>query len=142
MAARPFWIASSPFGLLAMTSSRKPRLTREDYAARFKAERARQQQRYCDAFGLWRRCANRRCRRESGCRGDAYACLKSVLAAVPHHTQWQARQDMLEGMPQNIGAPERAARQCMPLDFYGESVAQAVDDYFARFEPKRPPRAR
>jgi hypothetical protein len=56
---------------------RKPRVTRDEYATRFKAERARQQQRYCDAFGLWRQCTNRRCRRECGCRGDAYACLSA-----------------------------------------------------------------
>jgi hypothetical protein len=135
MAARR--IASSPLGLLAMTSSRKPRLTRDDYAARFKAERARQQRRYCDAFELWRQCTNRRCRRECGCHGDVYACLKRALVALPHHTQWQARQGMLETMPRNIGAPERAARQCMPLDFYSESMAQVIDDYFAGFEGKR-----
>jgi hypothetical protein len=120
---------------------RKPRLTRDEFAARFKAERVRQQQRFCDAFELWRQCTNRRCRRECGCRGDAHECLKRALAVVPHHTQWQTRQGMIDAMPQNIGAPERAARQCMPLDFYRETPAQAVAEYFSRFEPKRPTRA-
>jgi hypothetical protein len=32
--------------------------------------------------------------------------------------QWRVRQDILEATPANIGMPERAARQCMPLDFY------------------------
>jgi len=32
--------------------------------------------------------------------------------------QRRARQDILEATPRNIGAPERAARQCMPIDFY------------------------
>jgi hypothetical protein len=27
-------------------------------------------------------------------------------------------QDILTATPRNIGAPERAARQCMPIDFY------------------------
>jgi hypothetical protein len=116
---------------------RKPKLTRDEYAARFKAERARQQ-RFCDAFELWRQCTNKRCHRERGCRGDVHECLKRALAVVSHHAQWQARQDIIEVMPHNIGAPERAARQCMPLDFYRERPAELVAEYFARFEPKRP----
>jgi hypothetical protein len=39
---------------------------------------------------------------------------------VPHRLAWQARQDILTATPRNIGAPERAARQCMPLDCYLE----------------------
>jgi hypothetical protein len=120
-----------------MPPPRKPALTRDEYAARFKAERARQQQLYCDAFELWRQCTNGRCHRERGCRGDVHDCLKHALAVVPHRTQWQARQKMLETIPQNLGAPERAARQCMPLDFYGENAGELADDYFARFERKR-----
>jgi hypothetical protein len=117
---------------------RKPKFTRDQYATRFKAERARQQRLYCDAFELWRECTVKRCRREQGCRGDAHDCLKRAVTAVPHHTQWQARQTMIEAMPHNIGAPERTARQCMPLDFYRETAAQLAAEYFARFEPKRP----
>lgn len=118
-------------------STRKPKLTRGEYAARFKAERDRQQRRYCAAFELWRRCPHKRCRRERACRGDVDACLRRALDEVPHRIQWQARQDILAATVDNIGAPERAARQCMPLDFYGQSAAQAVAEYVARFAPKR-----
>jgi hypothetical protein len=51
--------------------------------------------------------------------------------------QWQARQQILAATPQNIGAPERAARQCMPSDLYIETTMQAVADYLARFGPNR-----
>jgi hypothetical protein len=110
---------------------RKRKLIGAEYAARFNAEKARQQQRFCDAFAFWRQCTKRRCRRECGCRGNAHECLKRAFGAVLHHTQWQARQDMIEAMPHNIGAPERAARLCMPLDFYTETTAQAVANYLA-----------
>jgi hypothetical protein len=53
---------------------------------------------------------------ERACRGDAKACLKAALARVPHNVRWRARQDVLDATPRNIGAPERAARQCMPAD--------------------------
>ena len=90
------------------------------YAARFAAEKARQQQRYCDAFDLWRSCEDKHCRRHRRCRGDADACLAKAVALdrVPHRLAWQTRQDILTATPRNIGAPERAARQCMPIDFY------------------------
>jgi hypothetical protein len=122
---------------IAYAPTRKPKLSASQYAARYSAERARQQQRYCDAFEMWRRCANKRCRRECGCRGDALACLKRLLVAVSHQAQWQARQRILAATPQNIGAPERAARQCMPLDFLAETAAEAAAAYFARFTPKQ-----
>ncbi|HEV3159831.1 MAG TPA: hypothetical protein VGZ89_07585 [Xanthobacteraceae bacterium] len=41
-----------------------------------------------------------------------------ALDRVPHREQWRTRQDILAAMPRNIGAPERPARQCMPIDFY------------------------
>jgi hypothetical protein len=123
-------------------SPRKPNLTADQYAARFKAERARQVRRYCDAFELWRRCMTRLCRRNNACRGDAHACLACAIDVVPHAIQWRTRQDMLAAMPQNIGAPERAARLCMPRDFCTETTAQAVADYLARFKPKSPRLAR
>jgi hypothetical protein len=37
---------------------------------------------------------------------------------VPQGVQWQTRQEILSVTPRNIGAPERVARQCMPIDFY------------------------
>jgi hypothetical protein len=90
------------------------------YAARFAAEKTRQQKRYCDAFELWRRCHLGRCLRNRRCCGDADACLAKAVALdrVPHREQWRARQDILAVTPRNIGPPESAARQCMPLDFY------------------------
>jgi hypothetical protein len=90
------------------------------YAARFEAEKALQQNRYCDAFALWRSCEHKNCRRNRRCCGDANACLAKAVALdrVPHRVAWRTRQDILTVTPRNIGAPERAARQCMPLDFY------------------------
>jgi hypothetical protein len=90
------------------------------YAARYAAEKARQQQRYCDAFALWRCCAEKYCRRHRRCCGNPDACLGKAVALdrVPHRLAWQTRQDILTATPRNIGAPERAARQCMPIDFY------------------------
>ncbi len=90
------------------------------YATRFGAEKARQQRRYCDAFGLWRSCHFGPCLRSRRCRGDADACLAKAIARdrVPHREQSRARQTILNATPRNIGAPERAARQCMPIDFY------------------------
>jgi hypothetical protein len=76
-------------------------------------------------------CALKRCRREASCSGNQHACLKRALAAVPHPTQWQARQNILKTTPLNIGKPERVARRCMPLDFYRETTAVTVADYLA-----------
>jgi hypothetical protein len=92
------------------------------YAARFAAEKARQQKRYCDAFELWRSCHLKRCTHNRRCCGDANACLAKAVALnrVPHRLAWQTRQNILTATPRNVGAPERAARQCMPLDFYLE----------------------
>jgi site-specific recombinase XerC len=93
-------------------------LTPAQYAARFAAEKALQQRRYCDAFAVWRSCRRRWCRRQQTCGGNQDACLQRALDRVPHHLQWRVRQDILEATPANIGAPERTARQYMPRDFY------------------------
>jgi hypothetical protein len=94
--------------------------SRLEYAARFAAEKVLQQRRYCDAFALWRTCPHKPCRRNRRCCGDADACLGRALAfdRVSHRVQWRTRQAILVATPANIGAPERAARQCMPRDFY------------------------
>jgi hypothetical protein len=97
---------------------RKAKLSAVHYARRLALEKALQQKRYCDAFGLWRTCRRSACRRRYACSGDANACLKRALARIPHQTQWQKRQNILEATPPNIGKPERSARQCMPRDFY------------------------
>jgi hypothetical protein len=96
----------------------KPKLNPIEYALRFAREKARQQRRYCDAFELWRTCSRRACQRDGHCGGDADACLRRALDRVPHALQWRARQDILGATPPNIGAPERAVRQCMPRDLY------------------------
>ena len=97
---------------------RKPKLPPADYAARFAAEKALQQRRYCNAFALWRTCRRKPCRRDYACSGDPHACLRRALDGVPHDVQWRARQDIIAATPPNIGGPERKARQCMPQDFY------------------------
>lgn len=71
--------------------------------------------------------------------GGHSTCLKRALAVVPHTAQWQARQQILAATPKNIGAPERAARQCMPGDLYTETTTQAVANYLARFKPNPSP---
>jgi len=108
---------------IPMRKTKTAKLSSElKYAARFEAEKARQQKRYCDAFALWRSCHLGICLRSRACRGDPGASLgKAVaLASVPQRVQWQARQEILIVTPRNIGAPERAARQCMPIDFYAK----------------------
>ncbi len=97
---------------------RKPKLSPVEFAKRFAHEQILQQQRYCDAFALWRSCGRSECRRHQACAGDRNACLRRALPRLPHPVQWRARQDILAATPANIGAPERKARQCMPGDFY------------------------
>ena len=104
-----------------MPKTKAPKLASDlRYAARFEAEKAQQQRRYCDAFALWRSCHYGVCLRNRRCRGNADACLAKAVARdpLPQREQWQARQNILAATPHNIGAPERAARQCMPIDFY------------------------
>ena len=95
-----------------------PKLSPVEYARRLAVEKALQQRRYCDAFALWRSCPHKECRRQGHCGGEAAGCLRRALDRVPHPQQWRARQDILAATPPNIGAPERAARQCMPRDLY------------------------
>ena len=97
----------------------KPKLSAIEYARRLAVEKALQQRRYCDAFALWRSCPHKACGRQRRCGGEAAGCLRRALDRVPHPEQWRARQDILKTTPRNIGAPERAARQCMPREFYG-----------------------
>jgi hypothetical protein len=96
----------------------KPKLDPIEYAQRLVIEKALQQRRYCDAFALWQTCPLKACHRQRCCGGDAAQCLRRALDRVPHAQQWRARQDILGSTPRNIGAPERAARQCMPRDLY------------------------
>jgi hypothetical protein len=111
------------FGLYSMLNSnrrtnRARRKMSRKYMPLYVAEKALQQRRYCDAFALWRTCPHKACRRQRCCGGEAAGCLRRALDRVPHPEQWRARQDILKTTPRNIGAPERAARQCMPRDLY------------------------
>jgi hypothetical protein len=104
--------------MLKAGQMRKPKLSPVEHARRFAIEKAMQQRRYCEAFALWRTCRQKSCCRQQSCGGDQNACLKRALDRVRRDVQVRARQDILESTPRNIGAPERAARQCMPRDFY------------------------
>jgi hypothetical protein len=95
---------------------RKPKAGPVEQARRLAVEKLSLQRRYCDAFALWRRCRRSACRRQQRCGGDATACLKRALDRVPRDVQRHARQTIIAAMPRNIGAPERAARLCMPHD--------------------------
>jgi hypothetical protein len=96
----------------------KKKITPEQYKARLAAEKVLQERRYCNGFKLWLTCRLKPCRRNQACGGNQHACLKRALDRVPRLVQWQARQDILTATPLNVGGPERAARQCMPRDFY------------------------
>jgi hypothetical protein len=115
---------------------RKPKHTAAQFAARFAAEKARQQRRYCEAFRLWLTCRDRSCRRHRACKGDPAACLKRAVDVIPRETQWRARQAMLAATAASVGAPERAARQCMPRDFFEETTAAVVARYLTFYERK------
>ena len=88
------------------------------HARRLASETERQQRRYCEAFALWKTCRRGACRRLRGCGGDAHACLKRALDSVPQAQQLRARDDILKATPQNIGAPEREARQRLPRECF------------------------
>lgn len=92
------------------------------HARRLAVEAELQARRYCDAFALWRRCRHRGCRRHRACGGDAHACLKHALDRVPQPMQSQARRNILDATPHNIGAPEREARQRMPRDLLDQAM--------------------
>jgi hypothetical protein len=107
--------------LAAMTKAglkRKPKAGPVAHARRRAAETERQQRRYCQAFALWLTCARKACRRHRRCAGDAHACLQRALDRVPREAQAQARAAILKATPENIGAPEREARQRLPRECY------------------------
>jgi hypothetical protein len=106
--------------LKALAPRIKPKLTPVEFAARFAIEKALQQRRYCNAFVLWRTCRDKNCRRQGACQGDARVCLRKGLATVPRHEQMRVQRDILKATPDNIGAPERKARQCPPRELCGQ----------------------
>ena len=118
--------------------------TREEFRARFEAEKLKVQRHYCTLFGFWRSCRVKQCRKERACKGDAPACLKLFVHQVPRHAQFQARDTLLKQTPRNIAAPEVAARGLM---------ANSFADSWGAFRPRdipagwtraaaRPPRRR
>ncbi len=90
----------------------------ERYEARFKEERAKLRRHYCSVFKFWRTCRFKPCKMARACLGNANACLKRGAGGVSRTVQWDARQKLLAATPTSIGAPERAARECMPCDLY------------------------
>jgi hypothetical protein len=85
--------------------------------ARFRDEKAKLQRAYCTTFKFWRTCRFKPCRNARVCKGDPDACLKRCVGAVSRDAQWEARQKILDATPADVGAPERAARECLPGEF-------------------------
>jgi len=102
---------------LTKTNNTPAKPTPEQYAVRFKAEKAALARGYCDAFKFWRNCRLKLCRRVRRCCGDPMACVKRCAAEVPRDIQWRARQQVLESTPPSAGPPERMAREFMPGSF-------------------------
>jgi hypothetical protein len=104
----------------------RPKLTAARYAERFEAEMILQQRRYCDAFALWKDCANKFCLRQRACCGNQRACIARAVKAMPREPQWRAREAILAAMPESLGGPERQARLLMPRDFYDGTADRYV----------------
>jgi hypothetical protein len=100
-----------------LTKDTPPKLTPEQYAARFNAEKALLARGYCDGFKFWRSCRLKFCRRARRCSGEPMACVKRSAAEIPRDIQWRARQEVLALTPANVGPPERTARELMPGSF-------------------------
>jgi hypothetical protein len=88
-------------------------LTREEFRARFDAEKARVRRHYCTLFRFWRTCRSKPCRRMRACMGDPSACLKRCVGELPRRAVFDARQALVAAMPANCAAPEREARLIM-----------------------------
>ena len=88
-------------------------LTREEFRARFEAEKSRVQRHYCTLFKFWRTCRSKPCRRTRACMGDASGCLMRCVGDLPRRALFDARQALLAAMPRNCPAPEREARLFM-----------------------------
>jgi len=89
-------------------------LTREEFRARFEAEKLRVRRHYCSLFKFWRACRSKPCRRMRACMGDPSACLTRCNGELPdRHVLFAARQALVAAMPSNCPAPEREARLFM-----------------------------
>ena len=88
-------------------------LTREEFRARFEAEKARVQRHYCTLFKFWRTCRSKPCQRLRACTGNPSACLARRVGELPRRVVFDARQALVDAMPPNCPAPEREARLIM-----------------------------
>jgi hypothetical protein len=99
---------------------RLPRaMSAREYEMRYRAEVKVLRRHYCSVFAFWTWCGHKPCRKARVCAGNALACLKRNGLELSNTEQFNARQKVLEATPRNIGAPERAARQTMPLGLVG-----------------------
>jgi hypothetical protein len=110
--------------LQAGFKAQKPKLSEADFARHYGREAAVQQRRYCNAFALWRTCPKNRCRRARRCLGYVTDCLKRAFRMVHPRLHAQVRRELLHGVPRNISAAERKARQNLPEDFYERKIVR------------------
>jgi hypothetical protein len=96
-----------------------PAMSARAYETRYRAEVKALRQYYCSLFGFWKWCAHKPCRKARACAGNALGCLQRNGVELSNDEQFRARQKVLEATPRNIGAPERRARQTMPLGLVG-----------------------
>jgi hypothetical protein len=112
--------------LKAGFAKKKPKLSEAEFARRYGREAAAQQRRYCNAFALWRTCPRKRCGRARRCLGYVTDCLKRAFRDVHPRLHGQVQRQLMQGVPRNINAAERKARQNLPEDFYaGRTSAPA-----------------
>ena len=57
---------------------------------------------YCDAFGFWRRCKEKRCRRHRRCCGNQAACLMRGLPFTPPAERVKAEKQVIAGGPRRV----------------------------------------
>ncbi len=114
--------------LQAGFKKKKPKLSAADFARRYDREAVAQQRRYCNAFALWCTCPKKRCRRARSCLGYVTDCLKRAFRTVPPRLHGQVKRELLQGVPRNISAPERKARQNLPEDFYATRKTERRED--------------
>ena len=113
--------------LLSGFKSSRPKLSEAEFARRYGREAAAQQRRYCNAFALWRTCPKGRCRRARRCLGYVTDCLKRAFRDVHPRLHGQVQRKLMQGVPRNISAPERKARQSLPEDFYARRKSVSED---------------
>jgi hypothetical protein len=57
---------------------------------------------YCDAFGFWRHCSWRTCKRHRRCCGESTRCLTRGLPSVPEAKRLEAQKAVIAGGPRRI----------------------------------------